>query len=159
MDEVMILSRLASPEYKATSEYIQKGIYASGFADTAQINLMRTPTRMSVLGFGRQESVGIFGDTEIEFVRLLIPHIRRAVTISNVLDAQAIERARMAETLDALKLGVVLANEDSRILHANRAAEEMMRDGGLLSDRGGVLRAEAGAASVEIRSAIKQAAR
>ncbi len=92
-------------------------------------------------------------------MRLLIPHLRRAVTISNVLDVQAIEKARMAETLDALKLGVVLANEDSRILHANRAAEAMMREGGPLRDRGGVLRAEGGAASLEIRSAIKQAAR
>ncbi len=52
----------------------------------------------------------------------------------------------MAETLDALKVGVVLASEDSRILHANRAAEEMMRDGGPLRGRGGVLRAEGGAA-------------
>ena len=91
-------------------------------------------------------------------MRLLIPHLRRAVTISNVLDVQVVEKARMAETLDALKLGVVLANEDSRILHANRAAEDMMRDGGPLRDRGGVLRAEGDAASGEIRSAIKQAA-
>jgi hypothetical protein len=92
-------------------------------------------------------SAASFGDREIEVVRLLIPHVRRAVTISNVLDVQAIEKARMAETLDALKLGVVLANEDSRILHANRAAEAMMRDGGPLRGRGGVLRAEGGAAS------------
>jgi hypothetical protein len=126
--------------------------------DTAQIHLMRAPTRYSALGFGRKESVGVFGDREIEIMRLLVPHVRRAVTISNVLDAQAVETARMAETLDALKLGVVLANEDSRILHANRAAAEMMRDGGAIRDRGGLLRAEGGAASVEIRSAIKQAA-
>jgi DNA-binding CsgD family transcriptional regulator len=58
----------------------------------------------------------------------------------------------MAETLDALRLGVVLADQDSRILHANRAAEEMMRDGVAIRDRGGVL------ASLEVRSAIKQAA-
>src|SRR5262249_29304386 len=124
-----------------------------------QITIMRSPTRLSALGFGRQESVSVFGDPEVELLRLLIPHVRRAVTISNVLDVQAIEKARMAETLDTLKLGVVLANEDSRILHASRAAEEMMRDGGALRDRGGVLRAEGGAASLEIRSAIKQAAR
>jgi DNA-binding CsgD family transcriptional regulator len=35
----------------------------------------------------------------------------------------------------------------------------MMRDGGAIRERGGVLRAEGGAASLEIRSAIKQAAR
>jgi DNA-binding CsgD family transcriptional regulator len=126
--------------------------------DFAQIILMRSPTRMSMLGFGRHETVGVFGDREIQIMRLLLPHVRRAVTISNVLDVQAIEKARMAETLDALKLGVVLANEDSRILHANRAAEAMMRDGGAIRDRGGVLRAEGGAASLEVRSAIKHAA-
>ena len=66
---------------------------------------------------------------------------------------------RMAATLDALKLGVVLADADGRILYANRAAQEMMRDGGPLRDRGGVLRAESGAASAEIRAAIRHAGR
>jgi DNA-binding CsgD family transcriptional regulator len=64
---------------------------------------------------------------------------------------------RMAATLDALKLGVVLANADGRILYANRAAQEMMRDGGPLRDRDGILRAESGAASAEIRAAIRHA--
>jgi DNA-binding CsgD family transcriptional regulator len=67
--------------------------------------------------------------------------------------------ARVSETLDVLKLGVVLASADSRILHANRAAQEMMRDGGPLSNRGGVLRAGGGAASAEIGAAIRHVAR
>ena len=159
MDRPMVVSRLTSPAFRAASPYFVESARTQGIVDMGQINLMRTPSRLSMLGFGRQESVGVFGDREIELLRLLIPHVRRAVTISNVLDVQAIEKARMAETLDALRLGVVLANEDSRILHANRAAEEMMRDDGPLRGRGGVLRAEGGAASLEIRSAIKQAAR
>jgi DNA-binding CsgD family transcriptional regulator len=159
MDRPMVVSRLTSPAFRASSPYFVENARIQGIVDMGQINLMRTPSRLSMLGFGRQESVGVFADAEIEILRLLIPHVRRAVTISNVLDVQAIEKARMAETLDALKLGVVLANEDSRILHANRAAEEMMRDDGPLRGRDGVLRAEGGAASLEIRSAIKQAAR
>jgi DNA-binding CsgD family transcriptional regulator len=67
--------------------------------------------------------------------------------------------ARMAATLDALKLGVVLANARGHILYANRAAQEMMSDGGPLRDRGGVLWAENGAASAEIRAAISHAGR
>src|SRR5262245_1166806 len=85
--------------------------------------------------------------------------LRRAVTISNVLKVQAIEKARMTDALDALNLGVVLASEASLILHANRAAEDMMRDDGPLSEQGGVLRAKEAAAADEIWSAIKQAAR
>jgi DNA-binding CsgD family transcriptional regulator len=64
---------------------------------------------------------------------------------------------RMSATLDALKLGVVLANADGRILYANRAAQEMMRNGGPLRDCDGILRAESGAASAEIRAAIRHA--
>jgi len=157
MEEALVVSRTYSAEMRAAPYYQE--LLSQGFVDIAQMVLVRSPTRLSALGVSRYESVGEFGDREIELMRLLIPHVRRAVTISNVLDVQAIEKARMAETLDALKLGVVLANEDSRILHANRAAEEMMRDDGPLRGRGGVLRAEGGAASLEIRSAIKQAAR
>jgi DNA-binding CsgD family transcriptional regulator len=156
MQEPLVVSRMLSPEDLAGP---WQGAVSMGFIDFIQGHLMRTPTRISLLGFGRHQSVGVFGDREIELLRLLIPHVRRAVTISNVLDVQAIEKARMTETLDTLKIGVVLANEDSRILHANRAAEEMMRDGGPLRSRGGVLRVEGGAASREIRSAIEQAAR
>jgi len=71
--------------------------------------------------------------------------------------ALGVTAGRMAATLDALKLGVVLANADGRILYANRAAQEMMRDGGPLRDRGGVLRANNGEASAEIRAAIRHA--
>lgn len=129
MDEPLVHSRIFSSEVRAELPFFQSAL-ALGFIDFLQMPRMRSPARLSMLGFGRQGRV--FGDREIELARLLIPHLRRAVTISNVLDAQTIERARMAETLDALKLGVVLANEDSRILHANRAAEEMMGDGGPL---------------------------
>jgi DNA-binding CsgD family transcriptional regulator/PAS domain-containing protein len=159
MEEPLVVSRAFSPEEIAAWPYYQEVVLPFGFVDTAQIHLLRAPTRYSALGFGRKESVGVFSEREIEIMRLLIPHVRRAVTISNVLDAQAVEKARMAETLDALKLGVVLTNEDSRILHANRAAEEMMRDGGPLLGRGGVLRAEGAAAAAEIKAAIGHAAR
>jgi DNA-binding CsgD family transcriptional regulator len=103
--------------------------------------------------------VGIFTDRDMEVMRLLVPHLRRAVTISNVLDTQTVEKARMTETLDALKLGVVLTDADSRILHANRAAQEMIREGGTLRDGRGVLRAENTAASAEMKEAIGLAAR
>jgi uncharacterized protein DUF4114 len=35
---------------------------------------------------------------------LLLPHVRRAVTISNVLDVQTIERANISEALNALRI-------------------------------------------------------
>src|SRR5262245_18422388 len=159
MDQPLVTSRLSSPARYAASPFFQEWCRPQGYIDVVQINLIRTPTRISGLALGRHQSEGIVEERDIELMRLLVPHVRRAVTISNVLDAQAIERARLAETLDALKLGVVLANEDSRILHANRAAEKMRGDGGALRERDGGRRVEGARASAEIRSAIGLAAR
>src|SRR5262249_354397 len=66
---------------------------------------------------------------------------------------------RMAEALDALRCGVVLANADSTILHANEAAEHMLNNGGPLRGAGGVLAAKSLNATDELRKAISLAAR
>jgi DNA-binding CsgD family transcriptional regulator/PAS domain-containing protein len=159
MDEPSVASRFMSRSDLAASRYAQQWGKPQSLVDYMDFFLIHSPTRLASLGFSRHERDGNITDREIEIGRLLIPHLRRALTISNVLDTQAVEKARMAEALDALKLGVVLANEDSRILHANRVAEQMMREGGPLRDRNGVLRAEGEAASAEINAAIGHAAR
>ena len=159
IDEPSVASRFMSRSQLAASRYAQEWGKPQSLIDYMDFFLIHSPTRLASLGFSRHERDGDFTEREIEIGRLLIPHLRRAVTISNVLDTQAIEKARMAEALDALKLGVVLANGDSRILHANRVAEQMMREGGPLRDRNGVLRAEGEAASAEINAAIGHAAR
>jgi DNA-binding CsgD family transcriptional regulator len=89
---------------------------------------------------------------------LLLPHLRRAVTISEVLDARAIEKARMAETLDALKCGVVLTNRGGAITHANRVAERIFRHGGPVQTVRGMLTANLPAAAKKLHDAIRLAA-
>jgi PAS domain-containing protein len=121
--------------------------------------LLHTPARLGVIGMGRHERQGIFSDHEIELGGLLLPHIRRAVTISNVLDARTIERARMADALDALRCGVLLTDARGAILHTNDAAEHMLRNGGPVQDNGGILRARDPAAGRELSAAIALAAR
>ena len=101
----------------------------------------------------------MFTERELEIAGLLLPHIRRAVTISNVLDARTIERSRMVEALDGLRCAVILSDERGALLHANRAAEEMLRAGSLVTVRAGVLHARSGSAAAELRAAIVQAAR
>src|SRR5262245_42240540 len=87
-----------------------------------------------------------------------VPHLRRAVMISNVLDVRTIEHARMAEAFGALRCAVVLTDARGMILHANDSAEHMLRDGGPIRGSGGILQARNPAAAAELRSAISLAA-
>jgi PAS domain-containing protein len=55
---------------------------------------------------------------------LLVPHIRRAVSISDLLDVKNIEIATLAATLDSFNAGILVINDRAHILHANRAARD-----------------------------------
>jgi len=124
-----------------------------------QFFLMYEPTFFSGFGVGRHERQGIITEREIQLGKLLLPHLRRAVTISKVLDARTIAGARMAETLDALRCAVVLTNERGNILHANHSAEHMLCEGGPIRNAKGILQATAPSAASELRAALALAAR
>ncbi|TIS85634.1 helix-turn-helix transcriptional regulator [Mesorhizobium sp.] len=159
MDEPFIASRQFSPDYIEGSAYAQRCLKPLGIVDIMHLFLMYTPSHFSEVVVGRHQRHGAITEREIEIGTLLLPHLRRAVTISNVLDTRAIERARFAEALDALRCAVVLTNSEGSILHANRLAEHMLQNGAAVQGTSGILSAKAPAAAQELRKAIRLAAR
>jgi DNA-binding CsgD family transcriptional regulator len=159
LDEPYVVSRHLSPAYIETSPYFQEFVKPSGTADIMQLFLMHTPTHLASIGGARHERQGIITEREVELGKLLLPHLRRAVTISKVLDVRTIEGARMAEALHALRYAVVLVNECGTILHVNRSAERMLRDGGPIRSAHGILQPTAPSAASELRSALSLATR
>jgi DNA-binding CsgD family transcriptional regulator len=129
-----------------------------GFIDMCSYVLVSSPDHFSGFGTSRLEHQGTFTENDLTLGKLLLAHLRRSVAISKVLDARAIEKARMAEALDALKCGVVLTNQSGAILHANRVAERMFRHGGSVQSARGILAAKLPAAAKELRAAIRLAA-
>jgi DNA-binding CsgD family transcriptional regulator len=85
--------------------------------------------------------------------------VRRAVTISNALDVNAINRGRMAQLLDGLRCAVLLTDKRGAVLYANRSAELMLRNGDLIQSVRGLLRPTTPSAAAELRAAIRLAAR
>lgn len=158
-DEPHILSRHTSRAYFETCPFVNEYMKPQGLVDNMYCFLMKTAARLAWLVFARNERQGIITDREVVLTRLLLPHIRRAVTISNVLDAQTIEQSRMVEVLDALRCAVVLTDARGTILHANRSAEHMLRNGRPIRNVGGILHATAPSAATELRTAIGLAAR
>jgi len=158
LDEPHIMRRHLSPQYIEASLYCQDLLKPAGIVDIIQYILLSSPARFSGLGLGRHTSQGFVTDREVELGRVLLPHLRRAVTISNVLDASVIERSRIAEALDALRCAVVLTDAQGVILHANRIAQSILRASRLISDARGVLQANRPAAASQLRRAIALAA-
>src|SRR5271165_3331820 len=59
-------------------------------------------------------------------MRLLVPHVRRAVLIGRAIGFKQAEAAAFAQTLDALSAAVFLLDAGGRIVHANSAGHELL---------------------------------
>ncbi len=158
LDAPFIASRHLPEDYAASSAYIKEVLAPLGIVDVMHLFLVRTPAHISELVSMHHQRYGVVTERETEVAALLLPHLRRAVTISRVLEAREIGRQQMAGALDALQCGVVLTDRDGAILHPNRAAEAVLDKGNALQDAGGYLRACNPAASRELRAAIRLAA-
>lgn len=153
-----VMSRHFAQAQLEASPYYNECLKPEGIVDLMQFVLLSTPTRASGWAVSRHECYGTFTDGEIQLAELLLPHIRRAVTISNVLDVRTIRGARMEQALDALRCGVVMTDERGTILHANHLADHMLQNGSPVHSSQGTLRARVPAAHKELRAAIRLAA-
>jgi DNA-binding CsgD family transcriptional regulator len=76
----------------------------------------------------RPERNGV--DDEVQRrMRLVVPHIRRAVLIGGMLDQKAAQITAFAATLGGLSAAVCLVEADGRVVHANAAADALIAAG------------------------------
>jgi DNA-binding CsgD family transcriptional regulator/PAS domain-containing protein len=83
----------------------------------------------TVLRLWRPWSVGDFRRHEIDLFSALIPHIRRAIQLQHRMAVLEMQRATSVMAFDRLRDGVLLIDGGFGILFANRAAEDLLREG------------------------------
>jgi DNA-binding CsgD family transcriptional regulator len=72
-------------------------------------------------------------------MRLIAPHIRRAVLIGRMFEFKAAEVATFVDTFDGLGAGMYLVDAGGRLIHANAAGNALLDAGDILSSAGGRL--------------------
>ena len=129
----------------------------SGLINSLQTVVFRNPQRIGLFSAVRHETVGPATDDDLDLLRVLAPHIRRAITISDLMDLKTLEASMLSATLDRLATGVVVVADDYRVLYANEAAREMFSDGGPIVSRKGRLSVRGATAEKELSRAIDTA--
>lgn len=156
-DEPLVISRVLPPEVRAEMRVFKEWATPQGFCDGMSLVVLDTPSKLAMIDMIRHKSVGLFDDAAISLYRTLAPHLRRAVTISNVLDMQRLEAAALAETLEALSHPVVHVGEGGRILRATRAARKTLDDGRVVRGVDGRLAATHPVSQAKLQAAISAA--
>jgi DNA-binding CsgD family transcriptional regulator len=110
-----------------------------GLVDHVAAVIEKSNTGAALFGVFRHQRDGIVDDEARRRMRLITPHVRRAVLIGKVIDLRTAEAANFADTLDGLTAGMLLVDATGRIMHANSTGHAMLREGDFLSAIGGRL--------------------
>ena len=110
-----------------------------GLVDHVVAVIEKSNTSAALFGVFRHERDGLVDDDVRRRMRLITPHVRRAVLIGKVIDLRTAEAATFADTLDGLTAGMLLVDATGRIIHANTAGHAILREGDFLSAIGGRL--------------------
>lgn len=111
-----------------------------GLVDMVAIGLTRDAEAVGSLGMGWHPAGGALGERQLALLRLLAPHLRRAVTITRLMEVQLLAATTFARALDALRWAVVLVDETLGIVHANAPAEALLGAGREVRSDAGRLR-------------------
>jgi DNA-binding CsgD family transcriptional regulator/PAS domain-containing protein len=129
-----------------------------GLVDFVSVTLEKTAWKAAMFGVFRHARHGVIDETARRRIRLLAPHIQRAVLISKVVDFKRDEAEMFAQTLDGLRAAVILVDAVGRIVHANAAAHALISEGGVIQAVNGALAASARQADQRLRSVFLAAA-
>jgi DNA-binding CsgD family transcriptional regulator/PAS domain-containing protein len=125
-------------------EFVQSRFYKEwaepqALVDFALALLDKSASSISFLGLFRHKRHGLLDDETRRRMRLVAPHFRRAILISNVIDHQGAEAAALADTFDGISAGMFLVDAAGRIVHANASGHAMLDKTDVLRASGGSL--------------------
>jgi DNA-binding CsgD family transcriptional regulator/PAS domain-containing protein len=125
----------------AESELYRQWAEPQGLVDFLSAVVDRTTISAAIFGVFRHERNGVVDDHARRQMRLIAPHIRRAVLIGKMFEFKAAEVATFVDTLDGLSVGMYLVDATGRLIHANAAGHALLGASDILNSVGGRLAA------------------
>ena len=139
IEQPTALADLMSYDELAATGFYLEWAQPQGLIDFVSAVIDRSATSVAMFGVFRHERNGFVDDETRHRMRLIAPHIRRAVMIARMFDLRIAEVATFADTLDGLDAGLCLVDAGGRLIHANAAGQAILDAGDVLHDVGGRL--------------------
>jgi DNA-binding CsgD family transcriptional regulator/PAS domain-containing protein len=140
------------------SEFYRNFLRPQNVLHTVAACIQSDPRSMPVCVMFRSPKDGPFGQPHMDLLTQLTPHMRRALQLQErTAGLQAQSEAAMG-ALDALPIGCLLVDRQSRVLAANRTGEEILKAEDGLSAWWGVLKASRVDDEERLRYLIRSAA-
>jgi DNA-binding CsgD family transcriptional regulator len=118
-------------EFVETTFY-KEWVKPNGWADHLAATLEKSATSFAQFGVFRNERQGLADDNMRQRMRLLVPHVRRAVLIGNVINLQKEKAENLSDAFNGLDASVFLLDNHCHIAFSNIAAQALLDDATIL---------------------------
>jgi len=127
---------MATEDFLPYDEFVASRFYKEwaepqGLVDFAAVAIEKSATSIAMFGVFRHQRHGLVDDAMRGRLRLVAPHVRRAVEIGRLLDRQTTAIADFTATFDELKTAVVLIDAHGGVRHVNLAAHSLIERGAI----------------------------
>jgi len=123
------------------TRFAKEWLKPQGLCDFLFSTLEKSSRGCTVFMMMRYKDQGFFDDEAHRRFSLLLPHVRRALLIGNVIESHQVKAAALADSLDALASAMFIVDGTGRIVHANVSGNLMVSDGNVLRAPNGRLHA------------------
>lgn len=157
--EPIVASEVIGREALQRNRYLQEWALPQSLCDSVMITLAREQNLIAHIAFGITIEAGGLSEQQREILRLLSPHLRRAVSIARLLDMRALTGDTFEAALDSVSLPVLLVDHDAELVYANVVAEAVLRCGDPVHTRNGRLALSSPLTTTALADAVQRAGR
>jgi DNA-binding CsgD family transcriptional regulator/PAS domain-containing protein len=155
---ISVADIMSYDEFLETRAYREWG-RPQGLVDVLNVALDKTATSAAMYCVFRHERDGRVDNEMRRRMRLIVPHMRRAVLIGRVIDLKTTEADSLADTVDGISAGMFLVDASGRIVYANASGHAILAEGSLLRVVGGKLASSDASAEQELNEVYAMAER
>jgi DNA-binding CsgD family transcriptional regulator len=123
------------------SRFYKEWVRPQRIVDFISSLLDRSATSAAMFGIFRHERHGLIDDEARRRMRLIVPHVRRAVLIGKVIELKTAEAATLTDALDGITTSMILVDSQGRVVHTNASGRALLLESDLLSVASGRLAA------------------
>jgi DNA-binding CsgD family transcriptional regulator/PAS domain-containing protein len=132
---------LISPAGFFETRFYREWAHPQGLVDFVSAVLDNSVASAAMFGVFRHKRDGLTDDGARQRMRLIVPHIRRALLVSRLIATRTFEAETLAVAFDGLSSGVIVVDINADVIYANLAGHELLRAGDMLRINGGRLAA------------------
>ena len=121
------------------NKYFRDFVAPQGIVDAVAVGLARQPDMVATMTGGIHGSAAPVTEEEMDGLRIIAPHLRRAVTIANLFDDMRSENAMFSAALETSRAAILLVDQRLGIVHANALAQNMLSKGDPIREHQGRL--------------------